>query len=339
MQRERASSSRICAECGVTRSALGAVCARGRATPAAGAFEGFRSASMTNALADLESLARHADVPILIEGETGTGKTIVARHLHAVSQRAGGPFEQVTLAALDDQLANSDLFGHVPGAFTGAVGTRKGLFASAQHGTIFLDEIGKASTIVQQKLLTAIEQHEIRPVGSDRTVSVDARVIAASNVPLATAVAANTFLPDLYARMETFRVALPPLRERRADIPLLIERLLEKHAQAAGREAPGIRDDLMRALLNADWPGNVRQLSATLQRLLISANGAAELTIEHCRGTLSWISEESALRGPLTAEQVQKALIDAHGNMSLAARRLGKSRSASYRALDRSNLE
>lgn len=291
---------------------------------------------MTTALAELESLARHPNVPILIEGETGTGKTMVARHLHAVSQRVGD-FWEVTLAALEDALANSDLFGHVRGGFTGAVESRKGFFVSAQHGTIFFDEIGKASLQVQRKLLTAIEQHEIRPVGSDRAASVDVRVIAASNLPLADAVAAKTFLPDLYERIQTFGVTIPPLRERRADIPLLAGRLLAAHMRvdAPGREVPRISADLMRVFLNAHWPGNVRQLSGTIQRLLVAAGGAPELTLDHCCGKLAWLVAESAAGEPLTAEEVKQALADAGGNMTRASRTLGKSRSTLYRALDR----
>ncbi|MGH7653510.1 MAG: sigma 54-interacting transcriptional regulator [Gemmatimonadaceae bacterium] len=290
---------------------------------------------MKGALAELERLARNPTVPILIEGETGTGKTMVARHLHEISPRAAGPFAHVMLAGLDDSLANSDLFGHVPGAFTGALGLRKGIFASAQHGTIFFDEIGKASRAVQQKLLTAIEQREIRPVGSDCIMHVDTRVIAASNVPLADAVAAGEFLPDLYARIRTFRVTIPPLRKRRADIPLLVERFVAEHIREDGAaDVPTVSAELMHAFVTADWPHNVRELSATIQWLLIAADGAAELTLDHCRGPLSWLvaGEEP---GPLTAEQAERALAEANGNVSQAARILGKDRSTLYRALHR----
>jgi len=292
---------------------------------------------MIRALEELTRLAGHRDVPILIEGETGTGKTMIARHLHAISPRASGPFQHVLVAALEDALASSDLFGHVTGAFTGAHAPRLGGFLSAQHGTLFLDEIGKASFAVQRKLLHAIEHCEITPVGSDRAVRVDARVIAASNVPLADAVKAENFLNDLYERLKVCRVRLPALRERRADIPLLVERCVAVHTTATGAECrpPAISDALMRALCDADWPGNMRELNATIGRLLIDAGSAPELTVAHCRDSLGWPDDRNAERGPLTRARAMQALADADKNVSRAARNLGASRTTMYRALER----
>ncbi|HEY2849486.1 MAG TPA: sigma 54-interacting transcriptional regulator [Gemmatimonadaceae bacterium] len=292
---------------------------------------------MIRALEQLERLARHPEVPILIEGETGTGKTMVARHLHALSPRSAEAFQQVTLAALEDSLASSDLFGHVEGAYTDARGPRSGCFAAAQHGTIFLDEIGKASPAIQQKLLHAVEQKEITPLGSDRSVRVDVRVIAASNVALADAVAASAFLPDLYARFEPFRVQLPPLRERRADIPLLVERCIGEHTgeSRAGRVRPVVHEALMDAFQDAPWPGNVRQLSGTIRRLLIEAGDSDEITFEHCPDTMSWLSDLQGSAGPLSGPRLEQALAETNNNKTLAARKLGKSRSAVQRALRR----
>ncbi len=169
-------------------------------------FRDLRSAKAIKALEQTRRFASHSDVPILIEGETGTGKTLLARYMHAISPRSDGPFEHVDIGTLDDTLASSELFGHIAGAFTDARRNRAGCFVSAKDGTIFLDEIGKASLAVQQKLLHAVEYGEVRPLGADRKVRVNARVVTASNRPLASLVEENRFLPDLHARLEAFRV-------------------------------------------------------------------------------------------------------------------------------------
>lgn len=300
-------------------------------------FAGFRSTSMLRALEQLERLARDPEVPILLEGESGTGKTLLARHLHALSPRARGPFQPVVLASMDDSLAGSELFGHVAGAFTDARQKRAGAFVSAHQGTLFLDEVGKASLSVQRKLLHVIEHGEIRPLGSDRTVHVDVRIITASNIPIDDLVASAAFLPDLYARLETFRVRLPPLRERRADIPLLVERCLVEHTRALGADGwrPTIDDELMRALQLASWPNNVRQLSATIRRLMVDSDGASRITFAHCTGALAWLARARTEKGTLRAASAKRAIADCGNNKSLAARTLGVNRATLYRALDR----
>jgi DNA-binding NtrC family response regulator len=300
-------------------------------------FAGFRSATMLRALEQLGRLARDPEVPILLEGESGTGKTLIARHLHALSPRARGPFHQVLLAAVDDQLAGSELFGHVAGAFTDARHNRSGCFVSAHQGTLFLDEVGKASLPVQQKLLHAIEHGEIHPLGSDRALRVDVRVVAASNIPIADIVASAAFLPDLYARLETFRVRLPALRERRADIPLLVERCLAAHTRTLGADGwrPTIDGELMRALELAPWPHNVRQLSATIRRLMLDADGAPRITMEHCTETLAWLRGPRIAASTLSAARAERATVECENNKSLAARTLGVNRSTLYRALGR----
>ncbi|MEP6730593.1 MAG: sigma 54-interacting transcriptional regulator, partial [bacterium] len=181
----------------------------------------FRSASFQRVLARARRFARDRTATLLIEGESGTGKTRFARYLHAISPRAAKPYRSVVLSTIDDTLAASELFGHVSGAYTDARHARAGHFVSANGGTLFLDEIGKASLSVQQRLLHAVEYGEFRPVGSDRDMHVDVRIIAASNLPLETQVANDRFLPDLYARLSVFLLTLPPLRDRKADIPLL----------------------------------------------------------------------------------------------------------------------
>ncbi len=331
--------SQICAQCGVRRDAIGTECHAGFTEDGSSQnpFAGFKSTSMISALDQLKRLARIPNVPVLLEGESGTGKTMVARHLHALSPRASGPYQHVVLAELDDQLANSELFGHVKGSFTDARDHRPGAFVSAQSGTIFFDEIGKASLCVQRKLLHAIEHGEIRPVGSDRTLRIDVRVIAASNVPIAELVTAEEFLSDLYARLETFRVQLPPLRDRRADIPLLVERYLTEHTSAMNADAPqlAIEASLMQALQCAPWPNNLRQLSSTIKRLIIEADDADEITVEHCKGSLTWLAELCGEPQELSDVSIARAMAATGNNKSAAARMLGVHRTTVHRALNR----
>lgn len=290
----------------------------------------FKSAAYRNALARVERFARDRYAPILIEGESGTGKTTIARYLHQRSPRSSGPYHCVVLSTLDDTLASSELFGHVAGAFTDARHSRAGHFVSANGGTLFLDEIGKASRAIQQKLLHAVEYGEVRPVGSDRDMRVDARIVVASNVPLEQLVEKNEFLADLYARVGTFRVVLPPLRERRADIPLLINRYVAKHATGCGYSGvPDVHAELLGALQSAAWPQNMRQLDATVHRLLVEAEGAATISLEHCTDDLSYLRPDSA-RGALTVERVDVALSRA-GSISGAARLLGVDRTTVHR--------
>jgi DNA-binding NtrC family response regulator len=291
----------------------------------------FRSSAFQRVRAQIERLARNPTVPILLEGEAGTGKTLIARWIHEVSPRAGGNFCAVLLAGLDDALAGSELFGHVAGAFTDARASRTGQFASASGGTLLLDEIGKASRLVQQKLLYAVEHREIRPIGSDRSMHVDTRIVAATNVPLRQLVDEGTFLPDLNARLDVFRVTLPPLRERRADIPTLVMDSLEHHAGECGYvSVPTVDAELMHALQRAPWPNNLRELDSAMRRLLIEAELAPVLTLAHCPDALSHL--RSAESPPLTRELVLEA-ISKHGGVSAAARALNVDRTTIHRRL------
>jgi DNA-binding NtrC family response regulator len=292
-----------------------------------------RSATFLRTLEEVGRLARNSAVPILIEGESGTGKTLLARHIHELSPRARSPFERVLLSALDDNLASSDLFGHLPGAFTDARGSRSGSFVSSHGGTLFLDEIGKASFGVQQKLLHAVEYGTIRPLGSDRDVKVDTRIVFANNVPLARLVEVGTFLPDLHARIETFTVVLPPLRSRRADIPVLVEQYVAHDAPICGygSEVPAVSQTLMAALQYAQWPNNLRQLHATVRRLLVEADGAPELVVDHCRGPLEYLAASQRDPNGPTLEQINEALSRSDNNTTQAARALGIDRTTLYR--------
>jgi DNA-binding NtrC family response regulator len=335
----RGSGPRTCVRCRIHPDAIGVECRAGFAANGSlrNPFAEIKSASMLSVLEQLKRLARDPDVPVLLEGESGTGKTMVARYLHALSPRACGPYQHVVLAELDDDLASSELFGHVKGAFTGAHDSRAGCFVSAHTGTIFLDEIGKASLSVQRKLLHAIEHGEIHPVGSDRTVRVDVRIIAASNVPAAYLVETSKFLPDLYARLEAFRVYLPPLRERREDIPLLVERYLAEHARAIRSDGgqSTIDANLVRALECAPWPNNMRQLSTTIRRLMIEADGAPEITFEHCRGNLAWLAGRRRNVVDLSDANIERVMAETGNNKSAAARKLGVHRTTLLRALRR----
>jgi len=291
----------------------------------------FRSRAYRNALERIERFARDRTATILIEGESGTGKTRVARHLHQRSPRASGPFHSVVLSTLDDSLASSELFGHVTGAFTDARRNRAGHFVSANGGTLFLDEIGKASRAVQQKLLHAAEYGEIRAVGSDRDIRVDVRIVLASNISLDDLVEQGEFLPDLFARVATFRVVLPPLRERRVDIPLLVEEYVAKHAPQCGyADPPSVDPALMRALQSASWPYNLRQLDATVHRILVDADGAAAIALDHCTDDLSYLREVAGVGAALDADRVDSAIARA-GSIAGAARLLGVDRTTVHR--------
>jgi len=291
----------------------------------------YRSNAYIHALARIARFARNYAVPLLIEGESGTGKTVLAREIHMLSPRAHRAFHSVALSSVDDSLVNSELFGHVAGAFTDARANRAGVFVSANGGTLFLDEIGKASPVVQHRLLHAVEAREVRPIGSDRDVPVDVRVVAATNVGLEQLVAEGRFLPDLYARLETFRVRIPSLRERRADIPVLVQEALDRHAPACGyKVAPSIDTDLMAALQHADWPNNLRQLDATVNRILIDAEGSPELSLTHCVDDLAYLRIGPAPHDRLDEQEVAEAMRKGK-NMSETAALLGVHRTTLYR--------
>ena len=291
----------------------------------------FPSAAYRRLLAQLDRFARDASATILLEGESGTGKTTLARYVHGRSPRAARPFQQVVLSTIEDPLAGSELFGHISGAYTDARQSRSGQFASANGGTIFLDEIGKASLAMQCKLLHVVEHGEFRPVGSDREMRVDVRLVVATNVSLAEEVVRGRFLPDLYARLCAFRVRIPALRERRADIPLLAQQSLAAHARRSGYGAtPRIHADLMDALQRAEWPNNLRQLDAAMHRILVDADGAPELTLAHCEDESLGLHAFAEAALPLTPERIADA-IRREGSVSAAARVLKVDRTTLHR--------
>ena len=222
----------------------------------------------------LELAARVAplDTTVLVYGESGTGKEFVVRLIHDQSPRAAAPFVSINCAALTETLLESELFGHVRGAFTGAVRDKAGLFEVAGHGTIFLDEIGEVAATVQAKLLRALQEREIRRVGGERNIKVNARVVAATNRDLRAAVAEGRFREDLYFRLAAFVITVPPLRERREDIPPLVHGFMVRAAGRMKKDVRSVSADAMTALMNYRWPGNVRELEHAVERAVILAN-------------------------------------------------------------------
>jgi DNA-binding NtrC family response regulator len=208
---------------------------------------------------------------VLITGETGTGKELAARAIHDRSAQRDQPLIKVNCAAIPEALLESELFGHVRGAFTGATGNKKGRFALADGGSIFLDEIGSLGLLLQSKLLRVLQEREFEPLGAERTQKVDVRVIAATNRELHKLVAEGKFQEDLFYRLSVIPMHLPPLRERREDVALLVEHFLHKHAQRSGRRIDGLEDAALQALLSYDWPGNVRELENAIERAVVLA--------------------------------------------------------------------
>jgi DNA-binding NtrC family response regulator len=224
----------------------------------------------------LELAARVAplDTTVLVYGESGTGKEFIVRMIHDQSPRGGAPFVSINCAALTETLLESELFGHVHGAFTGAVRDKAGLFEVAGNGTIFLDEIGEVAPTVQAKLLRALQEREIRRVGGERSIRVQARVVAATNRDLRAAVEAGAFREDLYFRLGAFIITVPPLRDRREDIPPLAHHFMTRAAARMKKDVRSISADAMTALMNYRWPGNVRELEHAVERAVILANRA-----------------------------------------------------------------
>jgi DNA-binding NtrC family response regulator len=227
----------------------------------------------------MEEVIRRAELvadtksTVLITGETGTGKELVARAIHDRSAQRDMPLIKVNCAAIPETLLESELFGHVRGAFTGATTTKKGKFALADGGSIFLDEIGTMSPPLQSKLLRVLQEREFEPLGSERTEKVDLRVIAATNRDLRQMVADAKFQEDLFYRLNVIPIAIPPLRERRDDIPSLVEHFIQKHAQRVGRRIERLDESVMSGLQQYDWPGNVRELENTIERAVVLSTG------------------------------------------------------------------
>jgi transcriptional regulator with GAF, ATPase, and Fis domain len=299
-----------------------------------------RAPAMQKVFDLLERIAA-SDAPILIQGESGTGKELVARALHFNGTRRDKVFVSENCAALPETLLESELFGHVRGAFTGAERDRAGLFEQAHEGTLFLDEVGDMSQAMQARLLRVLQEGELRRVGGDHPIKVDVRLITATNKDLQSEVAAGRFREDLYYRLAVVPVQLPPLRERIGDVPFLAGHLMEQIASARGRAAPRIEADILDAMERYPWPGNVRQLENVLRRVALLA-GDAPITrqvIESDSGLALMFLGKPAEMGPLLSmvkteeAQIRRALEAAAGNRDRAARLLGISRATIYRKM------
>ncbi len=227
---------------------------------------------MQRALATARQAAA-SDATVLLTGESGTGKNVLARAMHSWSQRSSGPFVTIACTTLAEHLLESELFGHVKGAFTGAWKDKPGRLQAAEHGTVFLDEVGELPPELQAKLLRFLEEHRFEPVGASDTIAVDARIIAATNRDLEAEVRAGRFREDLFFRLNVIGIRMPPLRERRADLPALIDHLLANLCARYEREMLGLAGDARDALLAYGWPGNVRELVNTLERAVVLARG------------------------------------------------------------------
>jgi DNA-binding NtrC family response regulator len=290
----------------------------------------------------MEEVIRRAELvadtksTVLITGETGTGKELVARAIHARSAQHDMPLIKVNCAAIPETLLESELFGHVRGAFTGATATKKGKFALADGGTIFLDEIGTMSGTLQSKLLRVLQEREVEPLGSERTEKIDVRVIAATNRNLRQMVADGKFQEDLFYRLNVIPIEIPPLRERREDIPALVEHFVQKHAQRTGRRVERMDEGVLTGLQAYDWPGNVRELENTIERAVVLSTGPAitaravsvlGATVPQTSGlpslklrqNIEWVERETIRRALENAGGVKK---DAAELMSISQRAL-----------------
>ncbi|AAR35879.1 sigma-54 dependent transcriptional regulator [Geobacter sulfurreducens] len=294
------------------------------------------SPRMKEIYAFVESLA---DVPttVLVTGESGTGKELVAAALHYKGGRSTKPFVKVNCSALAEPLLESELFGHVKGAFTGAIKDKMGRFQKADGGTIFLDEIGDISPGMQVRLLRVLQEREFERVGDSTPIKVDVRVIAATNVDLAEKVRIGQFREDLFYRLKVVRIHIPPLRERREDIPMLVEHFLAKFRGKFKKDVSAVSDEVMKVFMSYPWPGNVRELEHVLEHSCIVCTSGL-ITLEHLPSDFMEHHEihgnEPATERETTLQAIRKALEKSGGNKAKAARLLGISRITLYRKLN-----
>ncbi len=294
-----------------------------------------RSKAMQDVIGRAELVAQTKST-VLITGETGTGKELVARAIHDRSAQRDMPLIKVNCAAIPETLLESELFGHVRGAFTGATTTKKGKFALADGGTIFLDEIGTMNPTLQSKLLRVLQEREFEPLGAERTERVDLRVIVATNRDLRQMVADGKFTEDLFYRLNVIPIQIPPLRERREDIPALVEHFVRKHSHRTGRRIERMEDGVLTGLQQYDWPGNVRELENTIERAVVLSPGSAitanaisvigaitpqpgSLPSLKLRQNIEWVERETIRRALDSAAGVKK---DAAELMGISQRAL-----------------
>jgi len=330
----------------VERAVAGARARRGAAEDGAGAAGARarlvgRSAAMAQLWDRIEKVAP-TPTTVLITGETGTGKELVAQAIHALSPRAREPFVASNCSSLAETLLESELFGHVKGSFTGAVTARRGVFEDAHRGTLFLDEVSTLTPAVQVKLLRVVQERVIQRVGSNTLIPVDLRLVAATNVELRDAVQRGSFREDLFYRLNVFALRVPPLRERREDIPVLVEHFLARTAARLGIRPPGLAAVTLAAMTAYEWPGNVRQLENYVESAVI-AQSRGQLVFDPALLAATACGHDDAARPPtdgppdglahLKRERVLEALAQSGGRRGRAAELLGVSRRTIYRML------
>lgn len=291
----------------------------------------------------LQQVARVAgtDATVCISGETGTGKEVIARVIHCNSPRANKPFVAVNCAAIPETLFESELFGHQKGAFTGAYQNKRGLFQNADKGTLFLDEIGEMPMALQGKLLRAIQQREVLPVGGQSPVKVDVRILAATNKDLEQAVREGRFREDLYYRIQVVPLHIPPLRERRQDIPALAQLFLEQSCQRLHKQIKGFKPDAMQALLTHSWPGNVRELENAIERAVVMAPTdmiTLDLIPVASAKVPSGLQPLTEAKEAFERDYLKELLRVTEGNISRAAQIAGRYRADFYKLLRKYGL-
>lgn len=293
-------------------------------------------------LLEQAGMVAQSDVSVLINGQSGTGKEIIAQAIHNASPRRDKPFVAINCGALPEQLLESELFGHARGAFTGAVSNREGLFQAAEGGTLFLDEIGDMPVALQVKLLRVLQERKVRPLGSNRDIDIDVRIISATHRDLPKAMARGEFREDLFYRLNVVNLKIPPLAERTEDIPLLANHLLR---QSADRHKPFVRafsTDAMKRLMAAKWPGNVRQLVNVIEQCvaLTSSPVISDALVEQAlEGENTALPTFAEARNQFELNYLRKLLQITKGNVTHAARMAGRNRTEFYKLLSRHELE
>ncbi|HGN2053486.1 TPA: two-component system response regulator GlrR [Proteus mirabilis] len=293
-------------------------------------------------LLEQAKLVAQSDVSVLINGQSGTGKEVLAQAIHRASPRAKKPFIAINCGALPEQLLESELFGHAKGAFTGAVSSREGLFQAAEGGTLFLDEIGDMPMALQVKLLRVLQERKVRPLGSNRDIDIDVRILSATHRDLPKAMERNEFREDLYYRLNVVNLRIPTLSERAEDIPVLANHLLRESAK---RHKPFVRSfstDAMKCLMTASWPGNVRQLVNVIEQCvaLTTAPVISEaLVTQALQGENTALPTFAEARGHFEMTYLRKLLQMTKGNVTQAARMAGRNRTEFYKLLSRHGLD
>lgn len=291
-------------------------------------------------------LAADSDVTVLVTGESGTGKELAAKAIHAQSERSNQPFFALNCSAIPESLLESELFGHAKGSFTGAHADTPGVFEIANHGTLFLDEIGDVSPAIQVKLLRVLQEREIRRIGDSRTIEVDVRLVTATHRDLQQLVASGKIREDFYYRVHVFEIHMPPLRERREDIPMLVEHFIDQLCRSKGRSADGIARDALQLLMEYDWPGNVRQLRNAIEHACVTVSGdrisyldlPPELRDPH-GSHLPDVYQDLSAEDLAERQQIVEALRKTGGNRTKAAALLGTSRVTLWKKIGKYAIE